>query len=182
MNGTLFDSGLSGRLVESAGLEEPSIVKRLVPLISLTVLCFCIFTLLGHISFAGSKDRHAQELIALDDAWSKAAVARNVDQVASFYSLDAVAYPPNEPVAVGRVAAREVWARYFADPTYQVSWKSTSAEVENNLGWTAGIYEESFKGPDGKMATGKGKYLCVWRKSADGKWSAVQDMWNSDSK
>ncbi len=146
------------------------------------VLGVCALAASIGAGLAGAEDQKAKVLIALDDDWSKAAVARNVDQVASFYADDGVAYPPNEPVAAGRAAARAVWARYFYDPTYQVSWKTTAAGVENNMGWTAGTYQESFQGPDGKTVVGKGKYLCVWRKGADGKWKAIQDMWNSDTK
>ena len=156
--------------------------KRLLRFASLGVFCACAFVLSSHISFAGAEDQNAKALIALDNDWSNAALAKNVDRVASFYADDAVVYPPNEPIAVGRAAARKVWARYFADPTYQVSWKTTSAGVENNTGWTAGTYQDSFKGSDGKTIVGKGKYLCVWRKGADGKWKAIHDMWNTDTK
>ena len=55
-------------------------------------------------------DALAKELTRLDDDWSKAAVARDVEKVASYYAEDAIAYPPNEPMAVGRTAAKKVWA------------------------------------------------------------------------
>ena len=124
----------------------------------------------------------AKALAKLDDDWSAAAATRDAKRVASFYAEDAIAYPPNEPVAVGKAAAEKVWARYFAEPTYNLSWKTTHAEVSGAFGYTAGTYEDSFKGPDGKMVVGKGKYLCVWRRQSDGKWKAVHDMWNTDSK
>jgi uncharacterized protein (TIGR02246 family) len=124
----------------------------------------------------------ATALAKLDDEWSAAAATRDAKRVASFYAADAIAYPPNEPVAVGKAAAEKVWAAYFADPTYNLSWKTTHAEVTGDLGYTAGTYEDSFKGPDGKMVEGKGKYLCVWKKQSDGTWKAIRDMWNTDSK
>ncbi len=156
--------------------------NRLWQFVAAGVFCCGIFLCLASTSFAGTDDAKTKALIALDDDWSKAAGARDVDRVASFYADDANAYPPNQPLAHGRAAARKVWANYFSDPSFNISWKSTSAGVENNLGWTAGTYEDSMKGPDGKMIVDKGKYLCVWRKGADGKWKAIQDMWNSDSK
>ena len=156
--------------------------KRLLRFVSLGLFCACALVLTGHNSFAAGEDQNAKALIALDDQWSQAAVARDIDRVVSFYADDAVAYPPNEPIAVGRAAARKVWAGYFADPTFQISWKTTSAGAENNTGWTAGTYQDSFKGPDGKTVVEKWKYLCVWRKGADGKWKAIHDIWNTDSK
>jgi len=146
------------------------------------LLGVCTLVVSTHVSFAGAHDPGAKVLIALDDDWSKAAVARDVDRVASFYAEDASVYPPNEPGVVGRANAHKVWAGAFADPSYNLSWKTTSSGVDNNLGWTAGTYQESSKTPDGKVIHGKGKYLCVWRKGADGKWKAIQDMWNSDTK
>ncbi len=107
---------------------------------------------------------------------------KNAERVASFYAEEAIAYPPNEPVAVGKAAAKKVWAAYFSDPTFTISWKTAHAEVTGDLGYTAGPYEASFKGPDGKTVNEKGKYLCVWKKQNDGTWKAVHDMWNTDSR
>jgi hypothetical protein len=55
---------------------------------------------------AADMDASAKVLAKLDDEWSAAAATRDVDRVASFYADDAVAYPPNEPVANGRAAAK----------------------------------------------------------------------------
>jgi ketosteroid isomerase-like protein len=51
-----------------------------------------------------------------------------------------------------------------------------------DLGFTAGTYEDSFRGPGGTLVTEKGKYLCTWAKQGDGTWKATHDMWNSDAK
>jgi uncharacterized protein (TIGR02246 family) len=127
-------------------------------------------------------EANANALAQLDADWSKAAATRDADRVASFYAEDAIAYPPNEPAAVGRPAAKKVWAAYFADPTYSISWKTVHAGVSGDLGFTAGTYEDSFKGPDGKLVQGKGKYVCTWRKQKDGTWKAIHDIWNTDAK
>ena len=127
-------------------------------------------------------DTPARELAKLDDAWSAAAVKKDVDLIASYYADDAIAYPPNEPAAIGRAAARKVWAAYFAEPTFELSWKTLHAEVNGDIGFTAGTYKDSFKGSDGKVVVETGKYLCVWKKGKDGKWKAIHDMWNSDTK
>lgn len=125
----------------------------------------------------------AAQLTQLDDAWSAAAATRNADSVASFYATDGVAYPPNMPVAVGQAAARDVWAGGFADSTYAISWTTTTARVaaSGDMGFTAGSYQESYRGADGNPVTKTGKYLCVWARQADGSWKATNDMWNADS-
>ena len=140
---------------------------------------FSVFT-----TFAADGDANARALAKLDDDWSKAAVAKNIDLVASFYAEDATAYPPNEPAAKGQAAAKKVWAAYFAVPTFSISWKTLHAEVakSGDIGFTSGTYEDSFKGPDGKLVSEKGKYVCIWKKQKDGKWKAIHDIWNGDAK
>ena len=135
-------------------------------------------------ALAADADAMAKALTRLDDDWSKAAATRDVDRVASFYAEDAVAYPPSEPIAKGRPAAKKVWAAYFADPTFAISWKTVHAEVSasGDLGYTVGTFEDSSKGPDGNVVNGKGKYVCIWRKQKDGSWKAIHDTWNYDSK
>ena len=135
-------------------------------------------------ALAADMDAQAKALAKLDDDWSNAATTKDAERVASFYAEDAIAYPPNESVAIGRPAAKKVWAAYFADPTFTISWKADHAGVSKSgdLGFTAGAYEDSYKGPDGKLVTEKGKFLCTWKKQNDGSWKAIHDMWNSDSR
>lgn len=125
----------------------------------------------------------AKTLARLDEEWSKAAAMKDVERVASYYSEDAVAYPPREPIAVGKAAARKVWASYFALPGFSISWKTTHAEVtrSRDLGFTSGTYQASSKGSDGQLVTEKGKYVCIWKKQANGSWKAIHDIWNTDS-
>ena len=123
----------------------------------------------------------ARALAQLDEEWSKAAGAKDVERVASFYADDAIAYPPGAPMAVGKAAAKKVWAAYFADPSFAISWKTDHAEVSGQLGYTSGTSETSYKGRDGKVVHEKGKFLCVWRKQKDGGWKAIHDVWNADT-
>ena len=144
--------------------------KRLLSFASLSVLFACALVVASNVACAAGKDKSAKALMAVDSDWSKAAVARNVDAVASFYAEDGVAYPPNEPIAIGRAAARKVWAAYFADPTFQISWKTTSAEVTNRTGWTVGTYPgfiQEFRWADdygerqvrNRVAEGRGRHV-----------------------
>ena len=124
----------------------------------------------------------AKALARVNDDWSLAAAGRDAERLASYYAEEAVAYPPNQPVARGRGAAKKVWAVYFADPTFAISWKTVHAEVVGDFGYAAGTYEVSFKGPKGKMALQEGKYLRAWKKQGDGSWKAIHDMWNADAR
>lgn len=135
-------------------------------------------------AFAADMDAKAKALAKVDEDWSKAAATKDADRVASFYAADAIVYPPNEPMAIGRAAAKKLWASYFADASFSISWKAVHAGVSKtgDLGFTAGTYEDSFKGPDGKLVSEKGKYVTTWKKQKDGTWKATHDIWNSDAK
>lgn len=156
--------------------------KSIASFVAFSIFIACALLIFKQPAKASPPDAKAKALMALDDEWSRAAQAGNLDAVASYYAEDAVAYPPDAPKAVGRNAAREVWKNYFAAPNFKISWKSNAAGVDGKMGWTSGTYELSMNGPDGKPVSGVGKYLCVWRKGADGKWKAIHDMWNADSK
>jgi uncharacterized protein (TIGR02246 family) len=135
---------------------------------------------LGTPAVAADMDANAKALAKLDDDWSKAAAARDVDGVASFYAEDGIAYPPGAPMAIGRPAAKKVWEAYFADKTFTISWKTLHAEMSGDLGYTAGTYQDSFKRPDGTPVSETGKYVTAWKKQKDGAWKAIQDIWNAD--
>lgn len=136
-------------------------------------------------SAAGAADTRAADeatLRKLDDDWSKAAAAKDVEKTASFYSDDALVMPPNSPVLKGKDAAREMWKSMFAVPGFGGGWRATTVAVakSGDLGYTTGPYEITETDANGKPMTDKGKYLAVWKKQADGSWKCVADMFNTD--
>lgn len=144
--------------------------------IAVAILVVAPLALSAHIGAS------ARELAKADEDWSKAAAAKDLERVASFYADDALAYPPGEPMAIGRAGAKKVWEAYFKDPSFAVSWKTEHAEVAGELGYTSGSSETSVKGPDGQIVRMKGKYVAVWRKQKDGSWKAIHDIWNDDTR
>lgn len=126
----------------------------------------------------------ASGLVALDEQWSAAAVKRDVPKVGSFYSEDAVVFPPGEPVVHGRAAAQKVWGELLSDPSFSISWTANDSGLSNSgdMGFTSGTYVANFKSPDGQPGKEVGKFLCIWKKQSDGSWKAVRDMWNADAR
>lgn len=141
-------------------------------------LCACIIGLFSVASSAGIPDS-AKALAALDEEWSKAAASGDADKVVSFYADDAVVYPPNAPMMSDRAAIKQAWTQMLSDHKVKLSWKTENAAVDHNTGITSGPYQVT--GADGAVVE-KGKYLCVWSKGKDGKWKAIHDMWNTDTK
>jgi ketosteroid isomerase-like protein len=116
----------------------------------------------------------------LDDQWSKAAGAKDVDKTVSYYSEDAVVMPPNAASATTKEAIRALWKDLLTDAN--ISWKTKKVEVaqSGDLAFSSGAYEVTLNDPTGKPVNDRGKFLEVWKKQADGKWKCTMDIWNSD--
>ena len=131
-----------------------------------------------------TSDTRADEaaLRKLDDEWSKAAGARDVEKTISYYSDDAIVMPPNIPTLTGKEPIRSLWKSMLDSPSFSGGWKVTKVEVARagDLAYVSGNYEFNEKDDSGKPITDKGKYLEVWKKQADGSWKCVADMFNSD--
>jgi uncharacterized protein (TIGR02246 family) len=121
-----------------------------------------------------------QALRDLDEQWSKAAGAKDVDKTVSYYSDDAIVMPPNGPRATTKEAIRALWKDLLTDAS--ISWKTKEVEVaqSGDLASLSGTYEVTLNDPSGTPVKDRGKYLEVWKKQADGTWKCVSDMWNSD--
>ena len=118
----------------------------------------------------------------LDDDWSRAIGARDVEKTISYYTDDAVVMPPNIPTLTGKEPIRSLWKSMLDSPSFTGGWKATKVEVaqSGDLAYVSGNYEFTEKDDSGKPITDKGKYLEVWRKQADGNWKCVAGMFNSD--
>jgi uncharacterized protein (TIGR02246 family) len=128
-----------------------------------------------------AEDPKIEEAIRdLDEQWSKAAGAKDVDKTVSFYSDDAVVMPPNAPRATTKEAIRALWKDLLTDAS--ISWKTKEVEVaqSGDLAFSSGTYEVTMTDPTGTPVNDRGKYLVVWKKQADGTWKCVMDIWNSD--
>jgi ketosteroid isomerase-like protein len=130
-------------------------------------------------------DEHAAAEAAIraaDEEWAQSAAANNVETWLSHYSDDVAVLPPNEPMAVGKNAARKTMEAFLATPGLKVTWKTQKVEAAKSgeLGYVYGTYEMSFKDAKGKPMSDHGKYVEAWRKQSDGSWKCVADIFNTD--
>ena len=148
--------------------------RRLV----VAVVGFVIFSSFGLAADTGSIE---QTLRKLDQEWSAAAAARNLDKVVSYYAVGAIVLPPNMPAARDAEAIRNVWKGEL-ETMISGGWKVTRVEVakSGDMAYASGTYDWVGKGADGKEVKDRGKYLEVWKKQADGTWKCTADSWNSD--
>ena len=149
---------------------------------SFLVGCIALLSLTYVCPAPGADTKIEQALRDLDDQWSKAAGAKDVDKTVSYYSADAIVMPPNGPSATSKDAIRNAWKDMLASPGAAISWKTTKVEVaqSGDLGYTSGTYKFTVNDASGKPVDDRGKYVEVWKKQADGSWKCVMDIWNSD--
>jgi ketosteroid isomerase-like protein len=123
-----------------------------------------------------------QQLRDLDAEWAKVAAAKDVEQTISYYSDNAIVFPPNATSAATKEAIRNGWKEMFASPGFVITWQPTKVAVgkSGEMAWVSGTYELTMNDASGKPINDRGKYLEVWEKQTDGNWKCSADMWNSD--
>jgi uncharacterized protein (TIGR02246 family) len=132
-------------------------------------------------------DTHDADVQAIRDteaAWVKDAATRNVDKFAAHYSDDAELLLPNRPKIVGKDAIRAAFEPIVTDPNFALIFQSTKVDTARSgeLGYSEGTYTLTATNPvTNQAATEKGKYVCVFRREADGSWKAVADTINADA-
>jgi uncharacterized protein (TIGR02246 family) len=117
-------------------------------------------------------------------AWASDWRARDVEKVVSHYADDAILMEPGMPAMKGKDAIRASTAQSLNDKNFALTF--TTADVEVSKGGDLACSHGTFAAtiPDAK--TGKpvkeiGKYVTVYRKTADGLWKVILDINNADA-
>jgi uncharacterized protein (TIGR02246 family) len=123
-----------------------------------------------------------QALRDLDAQWSKAAEARDVDKLVSFYADDAIVLPAHASIATTPDAIRTTFKNLLGNPGVALSWKATKVDVaqSGDIAYTTGTYQLTAPDDSGKPTTDHGKYVAVWKKQTGGSWKVAVDIWNTD--
>ncbi len=119
-------------------------------------------------------------VLAAEREWAAAATARDLDRSISYLAEDAVMFPPGSATIVGKHAIGNYMASAYANPGFSVTWIAQEAFVADSgdLAYTRSRSVYTVPGPDGTTQTTHAKGVVIWRKSADGLWRCVVDIWN----
>jgi ketosteroid isomerase-like protein len=119
-------------------------------------------------------------LLKTDTEWAAAAGTTDVERIVSYWTDDAVIYPPREAPVSGKTAIRRYVAESLKIPGFAIGWKPMAAVVSasGDLGYTTGTNSFTFPDAQGRPTTSNGRYVTVWRKAPDGRWRCVIDVWN----
>jgi ketosteroid isomerase-like protein len=123
----------------------------------------------------------ARDLMSTDQAWARLAAANGpVDSIVAYWSPDARAVLPGQPVMVGTDAIRQMVVAMQALPGFHISWTPDSAIVSpaGDFGYTYGTNRITVPDSTGAPRTTEGRYITVWRKEPDGSWRCTFDISN----
>jgi uncharacterized protein (TIGR02246 family) len=118
------------------------------------------------------------------DSYEQAALAGDVEALSSTYADDAIMMPPGMPKAEGIDAVRAAYQQMYAagNPTSASLDSETIVVAESgDVAYEVGTFSFSGPGPDGTEMTDNGKYMAIWKPTADGTWKIAADIWNSDA-
>lgn len=106
--------------------------------------------------------------------------AGDADRAVAMYASDGSFMPPNEPAAKGIDAIRKWFGGMLSAGKVNLAINIDDVLASGDLAVERGTWELNLLPTGATTAvTDHGKYIVVWQKR-DGKWLAVNDIFNSD--
>ena len=105
-----------------------------------------------------------------DEAWAKAIASKSVEEAIAFYDPEAITAGSAMPPAQGLAGIRGMWAEFFVQPDYSLTWKANKVVITETggLAYSTGTWRTAK--PDEL-----GPYIAIWRKQPDGQWKVLVD-------
>ena len=131
---------------------------------------------------AVDRERESRTIRDLNQQWSEATKAKDVERILSFYAPGATAAFPDKPAAVGVEALRTLWQHDLAIPgLLTLSWTPETIEVSasGDMASDFGRVLSEWETPSG-IVKSTDKYLAVWKK-VNGVWKVSYDTWNTNA-
>ena len=128
-------------------------------------------------------ERERQRLLEWDAEWAALSSAgQDVERILSFWTDDAVVYPPGMPSVRGKAALRSYVQGALATPGFHITWTSSEATLspDGQLAYVLSTNAVMMPGPAGQLVTTRGRGVTVWRREPNGEWRCAVDIWNDE--
>jgi uncharacterized protein (TIGR02246 family) len=137
----------------------------------------CTGFLFSEARAADSRAADAAAIKSADEAWAKAAEAKDLDKCVAPYLDDAVIFSPGAPAVIGKENIRKFFSGMIAGPRMQFGFTDVKIDVaqSGDIAMDRGVVTATVIDKDGKSTTSKSDYVLVWKKQADGKWKVAAD-------
>lgn len=114
------------------------------------------------------------EIAAINRQFEDAARKGDLDRLASLYTADAVALPPDGPVVKGRDGIKQMWGSIAQQIGLKdVRLTTLDFEQAGDTGYEVG--EATLTVSSGTAVV---KFVVVWKR-VDGQWRLHRDIWNT---
>jgi ketosteroid isomerase-like protein len=126
-------------------------------------------------------ERERARLLQRDAEWSRlSAESQDVERILSFWTDDALVYPPGMPALRGKPALRSYVEGALSIPGFHITWTSSEATLspDGQLAYLLSTNAVTLPAPDGQLMTVAGRAVTIWRREADGEWRCTVDIWN----
>ena len=128
-------------------------------------------------------DREAllTSLTAANAEYEASLTALDLESAVAWYAADAILYPPTLEELNGVDAILGFMAATAEDPNTFVEFSPGYAAISDDgtLGYTMSPMAHTYTGEDGTIVTDHTRDFHVWRRSADGNWQLVVDIYNN---
>jgi uncharacterized protein (TIGR02246 family) len=117
------------------------------------------------------------EIAAVNRQFEEAARKGDLDRLASLYTQDAIALPPDSPMVKGRENIKQMWGTVAQQIGLKdVRLDTLDLEVAGETAYEVGEATLTVAG-----GTAVVKFVVVWKR-ADGQWRLHRDIWNTKGK
>jgi len=125
----------------------------------------------------------AEAINKIEDQWTAAILAKDIDKIMSIFAPDAVVMNANMPACIGTQAIRESQESWFVDTTvlhgtFESAIDTIEVSASGDLAYVRGNSRLSISTPNG-IVEETDKWITIYRK-INGEWKAIIDIWNTD--
>jgi uncharacterized protein (TIGR02246 family) len=136
------------------------------------------------MSFASDESSSAAVRLAIEESHRTYAAAMkrgDAKALASHFTADAILLPQNSGMQRGRDAI-QAWFASWLPATMVHTFEATSTEVTvvGDTAYEVGTYKMEFTPQGSPRISNLGKYLMVWKRTSDGTWRILRDMYNTN--
>ena len=123
----------------------------------------------------GGADNVRAAIETSNKKFSAGAMKKDAAMIASAYTVDAEAFPPNADIVKGRAAIQKMWQDVLASGVTGIDLTTTEVDSAGDLAYEVGTY--AMKAQD--KVIDRGKYCVVWKR-VNGQWLLHRDIWSTN--
>lgn len=141
------------------------------------VLLFALtFSLMSNAQIISGDEAEGKAILEQMREFSAALVAGDGEALTSMYADNAKIFPADRKILTGD-DLKKYWSAENGDEVTSHNLFPEEIHVSGDTAYDYGYYSGTSKDDNGETVTWKGKYVVVWKKTAEG-WKMYLDSWS----